>query len=687
MNDRHRVAYAPVEAPAPRSDDSGVRAGFYFLLASSVAACGVFIYLRTLSVSWAYDDVDHLNAAGDVLAGRVGYWQFVFRPHLEHLVPAVRMLFHASVKFFGVDAFPFRILSLLAHIASGVLLGLAARRYSRTDGAGVAAGLAYVVPAGFSSMWVWRPPGPFGMIGIAGALAALANRSSLGVRKARILAGAGGLFALFCENSLVPLLACPAILDEYERRREGSTKPLGPLTAFLAIVAVAWSFLSSTLYERLTGEPFSFNLRQGIPRAGFLLAVAPFRYFFPGLPLSRPGEPPRNAAIVGSLLGLAVAGVFGALLLALCRRKPAPLATVAILMAIGPVGVIGLVGLRRWQFRYEELYDADRYFFTLLIPAALLIGFVADRVWMIAAGWPRARRFGFAVLIAGSFAAELLVHRSALLRQFPRTVFDAHERRFSQLELLAGRLNDAANSLPPGRPPLHLPDSAIWFPDVHNGTVSTRLLLFGIDRSRPPRLQLGSSTVSVEDERRLNPILDAWARDLGEPLLRLSIRNGALVNAGERNEADFRNQSSDEAIVSGFYGWEGSSRWMTRRGELRLVMISPRLSLLLAAPMNAIRARHPEWKAVEIRLTLVDENTGSTFAAGTIHVEEDGVRAYDLDAPELLSRLGNARRVRLVMESGNVWRPMDVLPGSQDPRELTVQIFRVGFGHSSERSR
>jgi hypothetical protein len=655
---------------------------FFLTLAISTLVCGLFLYWRTLSASYAYDDVDHLNAAADVLAGRQGYWAFVFRPHLEHLVPMVRIAFHASERLFGTWAFPFRLMIFLTHVGSALFLGLTARKYSRSDVAGLAAALAYVVPAGFSSMWVWLPTGagvPFGLLGITGAMAAIASRSRLGTRRSRILAGAGSVFALLCENSLAPMLACPAFLDEYERRRAGKPRGPGAFTVFATGAVVFWSFLSSSLYHRLTGERFTFSLRHGIPKAAFLLLVAPFRYFFPGLPLTWPGEPPRNAAIVGSLLGLVVAGVAGALLLALSRGRPAPLAIVAILSAAGPVGVIGLVGLRRWSFAYGELYDADRYFFTLLIPAALLVGFAADRLRAITEGWTRPRRAGFALLLAGACAAELLAHRSALLRRFPREVFDAHERRFSQLQLLAERLSDAGSRLPPGHPPIHFPDSAIWFPDVHNGRLSTRLLLAVVNRHPLPGLQLGGPTVSPEDARLLKPVLETWARDIRESLPYLSIESGSLVNARESATANFRDRASDQRVVSGFYPWEGSSRWMGPRGELQLVMTSPRLVLLLESPMTAIRRLHPDWKSIDVRVTLVDEATGQLFPAGVVRVSEDGLQTYRLEVADLPRRLGNGRRVHLVLESERSWRPLEVLPGSQDSRELTVQVFQAGF--------
>jgi hypothetical protein len=659
-----------------------LRRRFVLLLAAVSLICGVALYARTLTASYAYDDMDHLTAAADVLSGRAAYWPFVFRPHLEHLVPMVRVAFHVSARLFGTEAFPFRLLLLLAHAASAFFLGLTVRRYSQTDAAGIAAALAYLIPCGFSSMWVWLPTGggvPLGLVGITGGMAALASRDCLGERNARILAGAGALFALFCENTLVPLLACPVLLDELERRRNGRVRGIGNLARFALAAAVLWSLLSSALYLHLTGERFSFNFRRGIPRAAFLLLVAPFRYFFPGLPLSRPGQPPRDAAILGSLLGLVVAGVAAALIFGLSTRRLPPLAKIAALSAIGPIGFVALAGLRRWTFVYEELYDADRYFFGLLIPASLFVGFVVDRIRVISVDWSRARRAGLAFVLAGVVAAEFFAHRFALACRFPRAVFDTHERRFSQLGLLATRLNDAARRLPPGHPPLRFPDSSFWFPDVHNGRLTARLLLAVVDRDRPPRLELGGSSVGPEDARLLNPVLAAWAHDIGEQLPYLTIESGVLVNARESGMADFRRHDSPQSLVSGFYAWEGTSRWMGRRGELRLVMTSPRLSFVLAAPMTTIRLVHPEWKSLDVRVTIVDEDTGYTSPAGVLQVVEDGLLPYHLVSGELPARLGNARRVHLVLECEQTWRPIEVLPGSPDRRELTVQVFQAGF--------
>ena len=658
------------------------RRPFLPILALSVVALGLLLYLPTFSASYAYDDMDYLNTAADVLAGKSGYWKTAFRPHLEHLVPTVRMAFHASALLFGTWALPFRLLIFLAHVGSAVFLGLVARRYSETDAAGHAAALAYVVPCGFSSMWVWLPTGagvPFGLLGITGAMAALAYRSRLGALRSGIGAAAGVLLALASENSLAPLVVSAALLYEYERRRAGKARGLGTFSLFAGAAILFWVILSTALYSRLTGEALSVNFRHGLLRAAFLLFVAPFRYFFPGLPLTRPGQGPHDAAILGSLLGIAVAALVGALVFGLGKGKSLPLAKVAALATVGPIGVITLVGLRRWKYLYEELYDADRYFFTLLVPASLLVAFAVDRLRMIGEGWSRPRRVAVSLFLAAALGAELFAHRLALTWRFPRAIFDAHERRFSQLEGLAGRLNEAIRKLPPDHPAVRFPDSAIWFPDVHNGRLSTRLLLHVANRDPDPRLVLGGPAVAAEDARVINPALAAWAADIGEPLPYLSIENGALVNTRESGMADFRTRSGDENVASGFHGWEGSSRWMRSRGALRLVMTSPRLTFLLAAPMSSIRRVHPDWESIDVTVTVRDEATGYSAPAGVVRIAGDGVREYRLDAPQIPSRLGNARRVQLVLESNRTWRPIEVLPGSADPREMSVQVFRAGF--------
>src|SRR4051812_38131790 len=175
------------------------------VLAPVPLALAFLLYFPTLGLSWAYDDIDYINQAADALAGQRGFFATLLRPQGEHVVAGFRLVLFASLKLFGAAAPPFRVFVLCTHALSGFFLGLIARRYSGSTAAGAAAAALYVGASGLSSMWIWFPSGssvPFAMALLTGATAALAYRDRLGVRRARLLAGAAVVAALFTESTL-----------------------------------------------------------------------------------------------------------------------------------------------------------------------------------------------------------------------------------------------------------------------------------------------------------------------------------------------------------------------------------------------------------------------------------------------------------------------------------------------------
>jgi len=654
------------------------QAGTAVALALVVLAVGLIQFYPTFRTAYAYDDLDCLNLAADVLAGKVGYWDAAFRPHNEHLMPLVRMAFQASAAWFGIDATPFRLAVFGAHLLTAWFLGLLALRYSGRPAAALAAGLAYVLPCGLSSMMVWLVTAtgvPIGLAGLSGALLALAHRGTLGVLRARLLAGAGCLLALLSASSLMPLLVGPLLLDEFERRRAGARRrSLGAFTAS-CLLAMGGSALATALfYTRLYGHSPVLHPLQGIPRAAFLLAVTPYRYVLPGLGLPLGGSRLANMILWPSL-GLAIAAPIAALLVALWRRGATPLARVAALAAVGPLGVLLLVGAGRWSWSYGELYEADRYFFTLLLPLALLAGAVAAAAAERMQGWPFRQRAAILAFCLAALGAEMMLHRRALLNRVPFDIFAAHERRFAQLTQLAERLAAAAASLPPGSPPLAFPDGNLWFHDVHNNRVSARMLLYVIG-SEGPRLRLAPEPVSERDASLLNPVFAAWAQAIGEPKLAPRVVAGRLMRTEAGETVDFRVDAQEQAVVGGFYPWEGSYRWMGPRGELRTALKSPSLQLILAAPVSDLRAQRG-WDAIGVAVTAVDEATAEEVPLGTVRVAENGPRAYTLDISPYFARFPR-KTARLVLAADRTWRPSEVLAGSQDHRELSVIVVFVG---------
>jgi hypothetical protein len=655
------------------------------LLALILLAAAVLLYLPTLAASFVYDDMDHLNLIGDALAGKTGYWHTVFTPHLEHLVPLLVMAFHASVRLFGVEALPLRLLILLAHAAAAWFMGLVARRYGGTPTAGVAAGLAYLLPAGFSSMWVWQLNGSgvvLFLFGLTGAVAALAYRDRLGPLRAGVLAGGGILIAAASESTLVPLLLFPALLVEIERRRGGAPARRFLPGAFAAACLAAMAgtaALAISLFHRLYSGHLQLGFLHGMLRAVFLLMVAPFRYLCSGVTLARPSDPGFTTPVSGCLLGLVFAAAAAALLIALWQHCPRALLRVAACAAVGSILEIVLVGIGRAATTFPEIYDADRYFFTLLLPICLLAGTLAEAVRGAIEPWPRRRRRALLAVLAVGLAAECVLHRQALINRIPFGVFARHERRIAQLARLGDDLAAAARQLPPGAPPLALPDTSFWFPDVHNGRVSTRLLLYGI-RHGIPGVRLGDPAVSPRDERLLNPVLTRWAAEIGEPTPYMSIAGGRLVNARMASVVDFRIDGQEAKVVSGFYDWEGSSRWMGGHGEVRIRLSCARLSFYVTAPVSLIRRHFPAMQATQVRVTAVDEASGRAAALGSFLLGGDGIDVQRIDATPLLRQVGAGRPTRLLLDAAPVWQPRAVLPGSADSRLMSIRLLAAGCG-------
>ncbi|HVG10967.1 MAG TPA: hypothetical protein VNM67_24905 [Thermoanaerobaculia bacterium] len=646
------------------------------VLALAVLAVGLVQFYPTFRLAYAYDDLDCLNAAADVLAGKAGFWETAFRPHNEHVIPLFRGMFLTSAAWFGIDATPFRLAIFAAHLLTAWFLSLLALKYSGRPSAALATGLAYVIPCGLSSMTVWviiAATVTVGLVGISGATLALACRQKLGVRRARLLAGAGCIFALLMEGGIMPLLLGPMLLDEMERRRAGEKRLVGPFSIFCLIAMAASTLATTLLYKALHGHRPTVDLIRGLPRALFLMAITPYRLFFPGLGLPTDVGKLDNV-ILWSCLGLAVAAPVAVLLLALWRRGTGaggPLGLVTLVNAVGPLGMLFLVGAGRWNWSPFYLFEADRYFFTLLLPLSLLAGAVAATAAERMQGWTGRERAAVLALCLLAAGAELWLHRRALMHRVPFDVFDAHGRRFDQLAQLGQSLQAAAASLPPGSPPLSLPDGNLWFHDVHNGRISARLLLHVIV-PESPRLRLSMGPVSARDAAVLNPVFEAWGREIDEPELAPVVADGELGTRAVKN-VDFRTGARNQAVAGGFHGWEGSYRWMGRRGELRIQLICRGLTFHLGTAEPALKAG-----PLNVKVTAVDEVAGVSAVLGTISIAQAGAVPYPLDALPFLSQAGSGRRIRLVLESDRTWRPADLIPGSADPRELSVQVLAAG---------
>jgi hypothetical protein len=653
---------------------------FTLLALGSAGLLGLYLYGPTFGGAFAYDDIDYLNHAADVLAGRAPFWGVLFRPQGEHFVPVLRLLLTASGSLFGTNATPLRLLVFSSHVLSALFLALAARRLLRDDAAGLLTGILYVLPCGFSSMWLWFPSGgcvPIGIAGVTFALAALAHADTLGRRRAAFLAAGGCVFALACDNSLVALVSAPFFLSIVERRRAGDRRLAGGLEVFLAALAAAALLATRLYYTRLTGLALHTEPVAAAKRFLFLACVAPFRYVFPGPTVLRPlgGVEwfPKMESAFGIVVALAAAAALLVLLTPPARRGAA--AALATLPA--GLGFLALVGVARWNYPYEELFDGDRYFFPLLIPAALLGGAAASALRARLAG-DRRRGAALAGLALAVFGFEVFLQRTAMLNRVSWEVYGAHARRLETVTRLAGMLADAARARPPEAPPLEVPDTNLFFPDIHNGRISTRFLLTIANRRPTPRLVLARGAVKDGDTAVLNGVFDAWARAIGERPW-FTVENGAIRDLHRPGTVDFVIAPQDADVLPGFYPWTQPTRWMGRSAGVRVRLDGGKLRVELACPVGALAAARPPAPVPVIAVALEDADGQAPVPLGTIRPEGSAWRAYDLAVPEDVRAARAGAPVRVVLRSDTTWRPSAVLPGSRDERELSVEIFRIGF--------
>jgi hypothetical protein len=652
-------------------------------LALLLILLGAIVYGPTLRLSYAYDDIDHLNLAADYLSGRLPLREMLLRPHHEHVIPAFRLLVAAAARVAGTDATFVRVGILLSHVAGAFVLSLLAFRLTRRRAAAVATGVSYVLAAGFSSMFIWFPSGgifPLGTLGIAGAALLVTEQGEIGRRRALVGAGAGILFALLLENGLFPLAAGPALLDEIERRRDKAPSwPIGALTVFALLASCAAVVATFVLQGRTISTASTLSPAAVLSRFAFLALSAPFRLFFPAqhVPtlLGSPGGSPRLLMAYG---GVIVAFV-GALLIGVHKDRSRPLLLAALALAPGPIAFLAFVALARSRTPPGELFDSDRYYFPLLVPIALFVGLAAVSIADSVRTWSRARKLLFCSCLTVAVFGELALNVVAVRRRVPVAIYDAHAKRFSQMKRLAEILNRATTSPRLGGAPLEVPDEEFFFKDVHNNRLSARFLLSVAGHERTGRVRLVSAGVGPASEAVLNSAFAQWASEAGDESIDYRVIGGHLQLLGGAGMARFAAGPADQAVGEGFYEWESPYRWMARRGTLRLVVAGPRFRLKAFAPLTALSRNDPGVRSVDIEVSIQGAGNVQPLPLGRVRLSSDDIVDGGLPLPAALFEAFRDKPVTVILQSSCEWRPRDVLPGSVDDRLLSVRVYEAGF--------
>ncbi|MGZ5429679.1 MAG: hypothetical protein ACXWFS_11780, partial [Thermoanaerobaculia bacterium] len=247
------------------------------------------------------------------------------------------------------------------------------------------------------------------------------------------------------------------------------------------------------------------------------------------------------------------------------------------------------------------------------------------------------------------------------------------------LTRLAAMLSDAAQALPPDAPRLEVPDTNLFFPDIHNGRISTRFLLTISNRRPTSRLVLArTAAVGPRDAAVLNGVFDAWAREIGA-VPWFSVEHGEIRDLHRPDVVDFVISAQEADVVSGFYAWAQPTRWMGRRGVVRAVLSGPKIRVEFACPVDALGAARPPVAVPVLDVALECGEGEELVPLGTIRPEGSAWRSYDLAVPDDVLARRRGAPVRVVLTSSSTWRPAEVLPGSRDARDVSVEVFRIGF--------
>ena len=228
------------------------------------------------------------------------------------------------------------------------------------------------------------------------------------------------------------------------------------------------------------------------------------------------------------------------------------------------------------------------------------------------------------------------------------------------------------------RLPSRSPTRDLHFPDIHNGTISTRFLLTISNRRPTPRLVLASGPVGPRDATILNGVFEEWAVEIGVPPW-FAVENGEVRDLHRPDVVDFVISAQEADVVSGFYAWVQPTRWMGRRGIVRAVLSGPKLRVEFACPVDALAAARPPVSVPVLDVALENADGGETVPLGAIRPDGSAWRAYDLAVPGT----SGPGAVACPSASSSRRAQRGALPtyfrAPATPGTLSVEVFRIGF--------
>ena len=615
-------------------------------LAAWAVALSWLAFWPLLGKPYAFDDLAVLTAVADWRAGRLDLRAFLFAPHNEHVLPALRLTVAASTAALGSSATVVHLLLAALHGLGGWSVGrLVASCGASLPISWAAASLFVVTATSFAPSAVWY---------LTGAVVTLSWVSTLlgtyAIVRAPVRPGLGvglSLAGLGWSTGGLPGLVAPwaALLLAHDARRRRLWWAAG-----LALGAVLVLVGARALYANYAGIPFPSPQPRGVLATAILIGSAPARAvqaFWPSAP-----NPVANVA-GWSLAGLGLVWA------------PPRLRRVTVAVFAGAAALSLALGLMRPEYRLPDFAGADRYYYPLLAPWCLAVAGCLGRVRGRVLAW----------LVVAACSLPIATGRGYLMSHFPATALVPFEEYWTKTDRLVEEIAAEARA---GVQPWRLSDGLLPV----EGIPGLGLRLSALASTASPRPVAGErfdKGAGAEDQRRQNMVLDRWAVGLGGAATPWCVRDGTLVDAAVRagSWVDFASGPYAASAVSGLEAWSAPFRFMTDQpAVLRLVRSAGDLEVTAWVPV--LRPDHPA-----IQLTAQVDGR----VLGPESITPGGVRTVRFANSSSATPAGSAapgETVDIVLRAAPAWRPVDHQEGNGDARRLTIALLRAGFAQGAQ---
>jgi hypothetical protein len=629
-----------------------------------LSLCSLIVFWEVFPLSYALDDMDQLAVLATMRSGHMPFYLFLLRPHNEHLVPLLRLLFWAATWVSGIDALAARITVLLVHVAGAMACALLTSYVSRNRLAPWLAGTMYAGAAGFAGSVVWEIT--IACFSISAmllyfALVAVARpsghgKAALSASLALVLASCGGM-----PGAAIAAMSIPAyILIANPKLAWGRWRAM---LAYLLLSILI--LLGASLNLRHWGVSPTLRL-SGLLGGGWLILTAAFRFLMAWIPLPD-GELAQSP--------LRVAGwsvVAWAILLISSYWLEKKTKNLLIALWAGDCVFVLLIGLGRSDFSLFELFVTDRYYYFFLLPLSIQAGAVAA-LWisrLTARNYAAKPLVAFVVVFL--IAAGLVGSREKLHQRILWTIWELHKKALLRGKALV-HLAAARASVQHRSRDLLLSDGGIPFDGVHKDRIAFSTLFFAEFPKGVPGVKwlYGEPGIPSIDASVENQLLDEWSQAFGTASP-VCVVNGTLQDVRAIGWVDFGKGAFDHAIVRGFHAWERPFRWMTRSGTVRLKGDGGALVIRAQAPLSLLRKKWPDLRSLRAEVHVDSRWVGEI----TITREEEQEFHISLPA-ETQSRLSPTHPIDVTLRSELTWTGADV--HITDDRELSLALDAIGF--------